>query len=82
MSFTVSDDGKWIGFRGGSTKRYERNITQEGLYSDLYLLETRDAARSSGSPSNVEVGECGAELLAGRPLGRLQRARQHAALQR
>jgi dipeptidyl aminopeptidase/acylaminoacyl peptidase len=58
MSFTVSDDGKWIGFRGGSTKRYERNITQEGLYSDLYLLET-----SSGNverlTTNVEVGESG-----------------------
>jgi dipeptidyl aminopeptidase/acylaminoacyl peptidase len=38
--FTVSDDGRWIGFSGGSTERHERNITQEGLYSDLYLLET------------------------------------------
>ncbi len=38
-SFTVSDDGAWIGFSGGSTQRYERNITQAGLYSDPYLLE-------------------------------------------
>ena len=39
-NFTVSDDGLWIGFSGGSPEQYERNITQEGLYSDLYLLET------------------------------------------
>jgi Tol biopolymer transport system component len=38
--FTVSPDGKWVGFTGGSTKRFERNITSAGLYADLYLLET------------------------------------------
>ena len=58
MSFTISDDGKWIGFRGGSTKRYERNITQEGLYSDLYLLETATGAIERLT-NNVEVGETG-----------------------
>src|SRR5687768_5007505 len=25
--FTISPDGKWVGFQGGSAKRYERNIT-------------------------------------------------------
>jgi dipeptidyl aminopeptidase/acylaminoacyl peptidase len=39
-SFTVSDDGKWIGFSGGSTNRYERNITASNLYADLYLLDS------------------------------------------
>jgi len=39
-AFTVSPDGRWVGFTGGSTQRYERNITQAGLYADLYLLET------------------------------------------
>ena len=37
--FTISDDGKWIGFRGLSPNRYKRNITQQNLYADLYLLE-------------------------------------------
>jgi dipeptidyl aminopeptidase/acylaminoacyl peptidase len=54
--FTISDDGKWIGFQGGSTKRYERNITAAGLYADLYLLEA-----ASGSverlTKNFEVSE-------------------------
>ena len=39
-AFTISDDGKWIGFSGGSTNRYERNITASNLYADLYLLDT------------------------------------------
>jgi dipeptidyl aminopeptidase/acylaminoacyl peptidase len=54
----VSPDGKWIAFTGGSTKRYERNITQAGLYSDLYLLEvsTRQVERLT---DNREVGEGG-----------------------
>jgi dipeptidyl aminopeptidase/acylaminoacyl peptidase len=60
-SFTVSDDGKWIGFRGGSTKRYERNITQEGLYSDLYLLETATGAIERLT-ENAEVGESGPQF--------------------
>ncbi len=56
--FTLSDDGKWIGFRGSSTKRYERNITQEGLYADLYLLETT-TGQIERLTNNVEVGEGG-----------------------
>jgi dipeptidyl aminopeptidase/acylaminoacyl peptidase len=58
MSFTVSDDGRWIGFRGGSTKRYERNITQEGLYSDLYLVDVA-SGQIERLTENVEVGESG-----------------------
>jgi dipeptidyl aminopeptidase/acylaminoacyl peptidase len=55
-AFTISDDGRWIGFNGGSAKRYERNITAAGLYGDAYLLDT-----ASGSierlTKNFEVGE-------------------------
>jgi len=36
---TISDNGRWVAFRGGSTNRYERNITAANLYSDLYLLD-------------------------------------------
>ena len=55
---TVSADGKWVGFRGGSVKRYERNITQEGLYSDVYLLEV-SSGRIERLTNNAEVGESG-----------------------
>lgn len=37
--FVVSPDGRWVGFTGGSPRRYERNITQANLYADLYLLD-------------------------------------------
>ena len=57
-NFTISPDGKWIGFQGGSAKRYERNITSAGMYADLYLLDT-----ASGSierlTTNSEIGEGG-----------------------
>src|SRR5690606_11488149 len=32
--FEISEDGRWIGFSGGSPNRYERNITEERLYAD------------------------------------------------
>lgn len=55
---TISDDGRWVAFRGGSTKRYERNITSENLYSDLYLLEVA-SGQIERLTTNVEVGESG-----------------------
>ncbi|MDE0394909.1 MAG: S9 family peptidase [Gammaproteobacteria bacterium] len=56
--FTISDDGRWIGFTGGSPERYERNITASGLYADLYLKEvaTGEIERLS---DNREVSESG-----------------------
>jgi len=36
---TMSKDGKWVGFRGLSANRYQRAITSENIYSELYLLE-------------------------------------------
>lgn len=57
-SFTISDDGKWIAFQGGSARRYERNITAAGLYGDLYLLEA-DGGRLERLTTNREVGEGG-----------------------
>jgi len=55
---TVSDDGRWVGFRGTSAKRYERNITEQHLYTDLYLLEvaTGEIERLT---NNREVSESG-----------------------
>ena len=55
---TVSDDGKWVGFRGGSTNRYQRNITQANLYSDLYVLEaaTGEIERLTNNPKPAKAG--------------------------
>jgi dipeptidyl aminopeptidase/acylaminoacyl peptidase len=55
-NFTISDDGKWIGFQGGSPNRYERNITSSNLYADVYLLETATGAIERLT-KNSEVGE-------------------------
>jgi dipeptidyl aminopeptidase/acylaminoacyl peptidase len=55
---TTSSDGKWIGFRGLSADRYKRGITQENLYSDLYLLDTASGAIERLT-TNGEVGESG-----------------------
>ena len=55
-TFTISDDGKWIAFQGGSPKRYERNVTAAGLYGDLYLLDASNA-KIERLTNNVEVGE-------------------------
>ena len=56
--FTLSADGRWIGITGGSPKRYERNITAQRLYADLYLMEaaTGEIERLT---DNYEVGESG-----------------------
>ena len=35
--FDLSSDGRWVTFVGGSTERYERNITASRLYADQYL---------------------------------------------
>jgi dipeptidyl aminopeptidase/acylaminoacyl peptidase len=56
--FTVSDDGRWIGYNGGSAERYERNITGARLYSDLFLLETA-TGHIERLTDNHEVGEGG-----------------------
>jgi dipeptidyl aminopeptidase/acylaminoacyl peptidase len=37
--FTISDDSKWVGFRGISANRYERGITEQNINGDPYLLD-------------------------------------------
>jgi len=56
--FTVSPDGKWVGFRGTSSDRYRRNITEQGINTDLYLLETA-TGNVERLTNNTEVGENG-----------------------
>jgi dipeptidyl aminopeptidase/acylaminoacyl peptidase len=56
--FTLSDDGRWVGFRGTSADRYKRNVTEQGINTDLYLLETA-SGRIERLTNNQEVGESG-----------------------
>jgi len=56
--FTLSPDSRWVGFRGTSAERYERNITESGLHTDLYLLEAATGSVERLT-ENKEVGESG-----------------------
>ena len=60
-NFNVSDDGRWISFTGGSTERYERNITGSRLYADQYLLEL-SSGHIERLTDNYEVGESGTQF--------------------
>ena len=56
--FGISDDGRWVTFTGGSTERYERNITGARLYADQYLLEVA-TGHIERLTENYEIGEGG-----------------------
>ena len=60
-SFDISDDGRWITFTGGSSQRYERNITAQRLYQDQFLLETANG-QIERLTENYEVSESGASI--------------------
>jgi dipeptidyl aminopeptidase/acylaminoacyl peptidase len=55
-SFTISDDGKWVGVRGNSANRYERNVTEENIYGDDFLLNVA-TGQLERLTNNREVGE-------------------------
>jgi dipeptidyl aminopeptidase/acylaminoacyl peptidase len=57
-TFTISGDGRWIGFNGISSYRYHRNITEQNINADLYLLEVA-TGRIERLTDNREVGENG-----------------------
>ena len=42
--FNISDDSRWIGYHGTAANRYMRNITEQDINADLYLLETATGA--------------------------------------
>ena len=56
--FDLSSDGRWVTFVGGSTERYERNITASRLYADQYLLEL-STGHIERLTENFEVTERG-----------------------
>ena len=60
-AFSVSRDGRWVSFTGGSAERYERNITAESLYADQYLLEVA-TDHIERLTTNHEVSEGAARL--------------------
>jgi dipeptidyl aminopeptidase/acylaminoacyl peptidase len=53
---TLSPDGRWIGFHGLSTSRYERNILEQNGFADLYLLDV-GAGSIERLTTNREIGE-------------------------
>jgi dipeptidyl aminopeptidase/acylaminoacyl peptidase len=55
-NFTIADDGRWVGFRGQSLNRYQRNITSESLYGDVYLLEVA-TGQIERLTNNFEISE-------------------------
>lgn len=52
----LSPDGKWIGFHGLSTSRFERNILEQNAYADLYLLDVA-STNVERLTSNRELSE-------------------------
>jgi dipeptidyl aminopeptidase/acylaminoacyl peptidase len=52
----ISDDSKWVGFRGLSPDRYKRGITAENMYGDLYVLEAATGVIERLT-NNEEIGE-------------------------
>jgi dipeptidyl aminopeptidase/acylaminoacyl peptidase len=57
-SFTLSRDGKWLGFSATKNDRYARNVTEEGINADLYLLDLAGGGIERLT-NNVDIGESG-----------------------
>jgi dipeptidyl aminopeptidase/acylaminoacyl peptidase len=57
-SFEISPDGRWIGYNGVSSQRFHRNITEQNINADLFLLEVASGQIERLS-DNEEVGESG-----------------------
>jgi dipeptidyl aminopeptidase/acylaminoacyl peptidase len=54
--FAVSPDGQWVGFRGISADRYQRNITEQNINGDPFLLNVA-TGEIERLIQNTEVGE-------------------------
>jgi len=55
-NFVVSKDGRWAGVRGIKNERYARNITEEGINGDLWLVNLT-SGQVERLTTNVEIGE-------------------------
>jgi dipeptidyl aminopeptidase/acylaminoacyl peptidase/endonuclease/exonuclease/phosphatase family metal-dependent hydrolase len=58
QGLVISPDSRWIGFTGISSDRYARNITEQGINGDLYLLDVTSGAVERLT-NNTEVSEGG-----------------------
>jgi len=56
MSFEISPDGRWIGYRAVDADRYKRNITEQSINADNYLLDT-GSGQIERLTNNQEVSE-------------------------
>jgi dipeptidyl aminopeptidase/acylaminoacyl peptidase len=56
--FNISSDSRWVGYRGTSADRYKRNVTEQNINADLYLLEAA-TGQIERLTNNSEVGENG-----------------------
>ncbi|MCC6245688.1 MAG: S9 family peptidase [Gemmatimonadaceae bacterium] len=54
--FTIAPDGRSVGFSGVANNRYKRNVTEQGIYADLYLLDVASGAIERLT-NNAESGE-------------------------
>jgi dipeptidyl aminopeptidase/acylaminoacyl peptidase len=57
-AFTISPDGKWVGFSAVAANRYKRNITEQGINADLFLLDAM-SGQIERLTNNKEVSESG-----------------------
>jgi dipeptidyl aminopeptidase/acylaminoacyl peptidase len=55
-SFVLSPDARWVGYTAVDANRYRRNITEQGINGDLYLLDAGTGAIERLT-NNREVGE-------------------------
>jgi dipeptidyl aminopeptidase/acylaminoacyl peptidase len=56
--FSISPDGKWIGFHGQSPSRYERGILEQNDYADLYLINVGSGNIERLTKNDI-IGESG-----------------------
>ncbi|MCC6590916.1 MAG: S9 family peptidase [Bryobacterales bacterium] len=53
---SISRDGRWIGFRQTPNDRYQRTVTEDDIYADLYLLST-ETGKIERLTENREISE-------------------------
>lgn len=54
--FTVSDDGQWLGITGIKNNRYARNITEQNINGDAFLMKVADGSLERLT-NNVDISE-------------------------
>ena len=57
MNFRISPDSRWVGFNAVSANRYERNITEQGINADLFLLDATNNSVERLSNNKEVSGE-------------------------